>query len=391
MAVDRIAQLLRQATSPQEPNLQDFSSALAIGTSALGEGGGVPDFLQAMQAGPAARQKQAATGLEAVSTVFDMLQSQAQAGDERASKMMDRLREDTGGDMEKLAAAANDPEVMKAPTQAEYLNIMQSKGYFGKPTPEPTSAMKEAQSLYPGDKKKQDEYILQKSLKPGTEVNITQEAEESYLKKANEKLATDNFEVVKQVREKAEGARGFNYELRQLDTLLESGIPTGAREEALLPLKKWAQDTLEIGNAEELAGQELFKQIGNRLALKMRNPDSGLGLTGATSDRDVKFLLDGNPNLSNSPAGNRIIIKMGLRQNEYAERLEQFISEKMSENNGLPPKNLSKLITDWRNINPIFTQAEADELKAAVAKVPATGKGEENKPLVFNPETGGFE
>jgi hypothetical protein len=85
------------------------------------------------------------------------------------------------------------------------------------------------------------------------------------------------------------------------------------------------------GNPDGLEEGEILRALGNQLALRLRNPDSGMGLTGNTSDRDVKFLKDSVPNIEKSPEGNRKLIEIAVRINqrkvEKAEMAKNYIRQ----------------------------------------------------------------
>lgn len=70
------------------------------------------------------------------------------------------------------------------------------------------------------------------------------------------------------------------------------------------------------------------RAIANQLALLVRNPDSGLGMPGQVSDRDVNFLKESMPRIVNTPGGNKMIIevlkRVSARAVERAQKATEF-------------------------------------------------------------------
>ena len=110
------------------------------------------------------------------------------------------------------------------------------------------------------------------------------------------------------IRQSAKEAQNMNNTYSQMEALLDEGIRTGSFAGAELESRKFLE-ALGVPT-KGLAEGQAFNALGNQLALRMRNPDSGFGLTGNTSDRDVKFLQSMIPNLKNTPEGNRVLIRL---------------------------------------------------------------------------------
>ena len=110
------------------------------------------------------------------------------------------------------------------------------------------------------------------------------------------------------IRQSAKEAQNMNNTYSQMEALLDEGIRTGSFAGAELESRKFLE-ALGVPT-KGLAEGQAFTALGNQLALRMRNPDSGFGLTGNTSDRDVKFLQSMIPNLKNTPEGNRVLIRL---------------------------------------------------------------------------------
>jgi len=87
---------------------------------------------------------------------------------------------------------------------------------------------------------------------------------------------------------------GFGGEIRtQIGSL---AMTLGASDE-------WVSENIQaVGPAEN------FRAVQNIAALALRNPDSGFGLTGNTSNRDVQFLLAAVPGLNNTREANELLL-----------------------------------------------------------------------------------
>lgn len=99
--------------------------------------------------------------------------------------------------------------------------------------------------------------------------------------------------------------------------------------------KKLAQSLGLADFGDSVNQADVMTAYGNRLAMQMRNPDSGFGLTGSTSDRDVQFLLDSVPNLSQTREG---AIYLANLSKASAQR----------------DRDLAKLANEYRRKNGVF-------------------------------------
>jgi hypothetical protein len=67
---------------------------------------------------------------------------------------------------------------------------------------------------------------------------------------------------------------------------------------------------MTLAQAAGLSRVELFQATANMRALEMRNPESGYGLTGNTSDRDIIYLSNAVIQLSKTEAANEALLIM---------------------------------------------------------------------------------
>ena len=143
----------------------------------------------------------------------------------------------------------------------------------------------------------------------------------------------------------------------QIEKLLDSGLNTGALAGLTTGFKAIASDLLGK-DIEGLGEAEALESISNKLALGIRNPASGMGLPGSTSNRDLDFLLAAIPGLSKSEAGNRLMIKIAREEHKLAGDLRREQQRIIKENGGRPPLDLEdRLVKYFENyqIDPSLT------------------------------------
>jgi hypothetical protein len=101
---------------------------------------------------------------------------------------------------------------------------------------------------------------------------------------------------------------------------------TGWFAPATLPIKQAFQQ-LGVPIADDVPLLEAMRAQQNLMALRLRNPDSGFGLTGNTSDRDVTFLKDSVAGIEKTPEGNRAVLTIMMAK----QRREAFLSRAKAE------------------------------------------------------------
>lgn len=152
---------------------------------------------------------------------------------------------------------------------------------------------------------------------------------------------------------------------------LKTGVRTGTFGENELALRKFA-GAMGIGDADTLASGELLKALQNRMALQMRNPDSGMGMPGSVSDRDILFLKDAQIGIDRSPEGNALMLeafrRIEQRKLDIAEMADQYVID----NGNLDPK-FNQKVRQYAEDNPLF--ADGLGMKDSTTRTPL-GAGE---------------
>ncbi|MGL4967010.1 MAG: hypothetical protein ACRC67_37665 [Inquilinus sp.] len=157
---------------------------------------------------------------------------------------------------------------------------------------------------------------------------------------------------------KADAARQNSATLDALDQALSNpDVVTGALGPTALGLRR-AAVAMGIGDADTVADSELVQTIGNQLALQLRNPETGMGMPGAVSDRDLQFLRESVPGLANSVAGNRRLLDYTRRLNQRAMQVEQLAND-YAQRNGRLDTGFRAELAQWAAANPLFAEAQA--------------------------------
>lgn len=107
---------------------------------------------------------------------------------------------------------------------------------------------------------------------------------------------------------------------------------TGWLASASLPLRAALQSIgIHITPDTDLADQQVLNSLGKQMALRLRNPESGFGLTGNTSNFDLQFLVAAVAGLDKLPEANYIVLTIlagRQRRNAFLDRAEaQWIED----------------------------------------------------------------
>ena len=151
--------------------------------------------------------------------------------------------------------------------------------------------------------------------------------------------------------------------LNQMSRLLDTGLKTGSLAGLSKSFKGVLSSVLDV-EIEGLAEAEALEAISNKLALEVRNPASGMGLPGATSNRDLDFLIASIPGLRKSVKGNRLMIALAKEQHKMRQAIDREQARIIKENGGFAPLDLetqlSSFYTEYQ-IDPALRK-EAEEL-----------------------------
>ena len=147
--------------------------------------------------------------------------------------------------------------------------------------------------------------------------------------------------------------------------LLDTGLTTGALAGASKSVKSFAQSLFPDVEFKGLKEAEVFNALGSQLALLVRNPASDMGLPGATSNRDLDFLIDTVPTLQKSVEGNKLLLEVYDAQYDFKKKIMAEQNRIIKENGGIPPLDLEQKLIDFYTNYPVMSE----ELKAKISGI----------------------
>jgi len=152
-------------------------------------------------------------------------------------------------------------------------------------------------------------------------------AQKRFAEKSSDFFAED-YQTYRKARNQARDMLN-QYDLAK--EALDTNVKTGTFGETEQYLRKLAV-SIGIGDEEsvnKVAGGELLKTVTNRMALLMRNPDSGMGMPGSVSDRDLTFLKEAQVSLgtSNPRAMIEAFERIERRKIEIADLADAYVKK----------------------------------------------------------------
>lgn len=314
------------------------------------------------------RDEQAKQIQTSANNVLDMFAKAVEKGsDENRPVLMQQLAQILPQFEESHKMAGLDPQALRFRAQA--IEQMPTKAQlqaeeFAKPT--------EAQRNVSATGRKPGTPEFQQKLgeiisRPPTSVNISMNPES--IVSAGEKKATETFggKIAERANgrfDEAKSAQSQNLQLDRIKLALSRGIQTGMGQETILNLKSFASVVLGLPGTENMAEQELVRSISNEMALRLRNPESGLGLTGNTSNKDLEFLKASVVGLNRTQNGNIVLIDMMKRMNELKQSVADEQSRVIRNNRGVVPLDLDNKLLDFVNQYPFFSESERKQIES---------------------------
>lgn len=154
-----------------------------------------------------------------------------------------------------------------------------------------------------------------------------------------------------------------------------TGLDTGALAPQKLSAQKFLSgigvDSNIFGTREQVGKAEAALTLVNQMALKLRSPESGLGMPGALSDKDLAFLKQSVVGLETTEPGRALIIDLtrraANRRLEIARIADEFYYQNDNSFKGWP-----QFLKQWREANPLFSDADIATAKQA-ASAPRSG------------------
>ena len=195
----------------------------------------------------------------------------------------------------------------------------------------------------------QSQGLALKPQSPLVQVNTGDNIAASGTKKATEKLGEGIGERANARLTQAFEAQRQNAQLDRVKLALARGAQTGLGEESILDIKSFGSTVLGLKLPENISEQELIRTVSNEMALRLRNPESGLGLTGSTSNKDLQFLKDSVVGLGRTEAGNILLIEMMKRFNGLKVAAAEEQVRIIEKNGGVVPSDIDKQLLSFVN------------------------------------------
>ena len=157
----------------------------------------------------------------------------------------------------------------------------------------------------------------------------------------------DNLTKMGERSKAFQNSANLQLKTRQMRELLDSGLQTGALAKLSKGAKSFVQSLFPDTDISGLKEAEVFDALSNQLALLIRNPDSGMGLPGATSNRDLNFLIDSVPNLSKSVSGNKLLLEVYDKMYKLQADVMREQRRVIKANNNVPPLDLEEQLASF--------------------------------------------
>lgn len=207
------------------------------------------------------------------------------------------------------------------------------------------------------------------AVKKGVNVNLGDSAAPQ-AKKFNEQLGkawADDYSSINAAAKNANNTISTSDEIIKIAN--NPNVYFGPGAKYVKGTKKLAQSLGLADFGDSVNQADIMNAYGNRLAMQMRNPDSGFGLTGSTSDRDVQFLLDSVPNLSQTREGAIYLANLSKASAQRDRDLAKLANE-YRRKNGVFDSNdfFVSVVEKYDEKNPIVRPEEINKLLKKTGK-----------------------
>lgn len=245
------------------------------------------------------------------------------------------------------------------PYSAKVMDELQPFLYQSQDIQPPTALERQLQAA--GLKEGTPEYsqsLMNAIMKPETQVNIGDKASAAGTKKFAENVG----EMASSRIAEAQSAQQQNQQLDRVLLSLSRGAQTGSGEEFFLDMKNLGNTMFGLDLPESAQEQEVIRKVSNEMALRLRNPESGLGLTGSTSNKDLQFLKDSVIGLARSEGGNAKLIDLMKRMNDLRIATSREQARIVREEGGVP-LDIDDRLMEFVNNYDLLSDDEIKEIK----------------------------
>lgn len=165
-------------------------------------------------------------------------------------------------------------------------------------------------------------------------------------------LSKENAKRYSEMQKNFENSIQLNSMLDDAEAALARGIYTGPGGELLQTGREWG-GAIGLVDPKDVAAGESLRKIQNEMALITRNPEQGMGMPGAVSDKDIEFLKSIQVGLTRSPEANALFLKAARAIQQRKKAVMAMANEYVLEHGRLDP-NFDKKIREWAEANPLF-------------------------------------
>jgi len=158
--------------------------------------------------------------------------------------------------------------------------------------------------------------------------------------------------------------------LNEMESLVKSGVPTGAGAEFAKSVSRVGQIFNPDFNVKNLSAQEAFSALSTQ-AILPRVKQLGVNPT----DTDLRFIVEGSAGLSKSQAGNMLLIKALKLSAQRDQEVAKFSNQWRVKNAALVKKDpyladaqYDQDMMNYVQTNPLFTDS-ANQLKAEYNRI----------------------
>lgn len=155
---------------------------------------------------------------------------------------------------------------------------------------------------------------------------------------------------------------------------LKSGVRTGLAADAEQTFRKFGTLLGMDTDPTKIAGGELVTAVQNRMALQMRNPESGMGMPGSLSDKDIEFLKAAQIGMGTSGPGNETLMQVYRRLASRKIDLANLADEYVQGPGKGSMMGFGKYASEYNKLHPMFEDLkvgpanDVDRRKATMKK-----------------------
>lgn len=209
-------------------------------------------------------------------------------------------------------------------------------------------------------------------VKPPTSVININNAAENQEQKGIGDIRADRYKTALTQGDAAQQQLDILGTMKQ--AILDPNAAQGALSDIKQNTKKYAQ---AFGfDPQGMSSEAIIESLGNKLALQLRNPtgEDG-GLTGNTSDRDVKFLVSAVPSKDKTQSQNLALIDIGMRKAQRGIEISKMADEYVAKNNSY--RGFDNVKKQYIKTHPLYNEEEIKNLESQL-KNPNKSKSNSN-------------